>query len=408
MPLPRRSNSMTDQKKPGGRADYPDKPVILTFIGNYLPGYKAGGILRITVNTVDHLCDEFEFKIVTTDRDLGDDKPYPDVKLNQWQQVGNAQVYYLSSQSNTLKDIYNLIINTPHDMLYLNSFFDALTIKVLLNRKLRKMNFKPVIVAPWGEFGWASLKQKYPKKFVFIQLARLAGLYDNVTWRAASEFEMADIVKVMKIKSTNIHVTEDLPIKNISQDVSLNQSASDSLRIVFLSRISREKNLDYALMILKKVVAKVIFDIYGPAENTVYWDECRELIRHLPANVTVHYLGRVDSNEVVKIFSRYDLFLFPTGGEAYGHVIAECLIAGTPVLLSTETPWRNLKDDGLGWDIDLTQIDSFVEVIEDLALLNHDERLKQRSKIKTRIVERLLDPKILEENHRLFKKQLPH
>jgi hypothetical protein len=41
------------------------KPVILAFVGNYLPGYKAGGILRITVNTVDHLCDEFEFKIVT-------------------------------------------------------------------------------------------------------------------------------------------------------------------------------------------------------------------------------------------------------------------------------------------------------------------------------------------------------
>ena len=45
------------------------KPVILAFIGNYLPGYKAWGILRTVVNTLDHLCDEFEFWIVTRDRD---------------------------------------------------------------------------------------------------------------------------------------------------------------------------------------------------------------------------------------------------------------------------------------------------------------------------------------------------
>ncbi|MFH2047081.1 MAG: glycosyltransferase [Pseudomonadota bacterium] len=399
---------MSNYQQTDSSAKSCDKPVILTFIGNYLPGYKAGGILRITVNTVDHLCDEFEFKIVTRDRDLGDDNPYSDIKLNQWQQVGNAQVYYLSSQSNTLKDIYSLITNTPHDVLYLNSFFDLFTIKVLLNRKLHKKMFKPFIVAPWGEFGWASLKQKYLKKFVFIQFARLIGLYNNVTWRASSEFEMADIVKVMKIKIDEIHITEDLPIKNISQDVNLCQTDGNSLRIVFLSRISREKNLDYALEVLKKVNTKVIFDIYGPAENTVYWNECQALISQLPANVAVNYLGRVDSNEVVKIFGSYDLFLFPTGGEAYGHVIAECLTAGTPVLISTETPWRNLQDDGLGWDIDLTQQDSFVNVIEKLALLNHDDRLIKRSEIKTKIVERLLDPRILETNRQLFKKHLQH
>lgn len=403
---------MSYYKQPDSVIKCCDKPVILAFIGNYLPGYKAGGILRITVNTVDNLCNEFEFKIVTRDRDLGDDKPYPDIKINQWQQVGNAQVYYLSPQSNTIKEIFNLIASTPHQILYLNSFFDPFTIKALLNRKFHKASFKPVIVVPWGEFGWASLKQKYIKKFVFIQLAKLIGLYDNITWRASSEFEKSDIVKVMKIKSDAIQIVEDLPIKNIpnmSGGISFQLSSDDAgLRIVFLSRISREKNLDYALRILKKVKVKVVFDIYGPAENTIYWKECQELISQLPANVMVSYLGRVDANEVINIFSRYDLFLFPTGGEAYGHVIAECLTAGTPVLISTETPWRNMQDDGLGWDIDLTREDSFIEVIEKFALLNHDERLKQRSKIKTKIVERLFDPKILEANRQLFNKHLQH
>lgn len=387
------------------------KPIILIFIGNYLPGYKAGGILRITVNTVDHLCNEFDFRIVTRNRDLGDDESYPNIKFNQWQQVGNALVYYLSPQLNMVKNISDLIASTPHHVLYLNSFFDPLTISVLLCRKLRRSIFKPVIVAPFGEFAWASLKQKYSKKFIFIRIARLFGLYNNVTWRASSEFEAQDIIKVMEIKSDVIHITGDLPIKNVP-DVAFDavfKSSFDSkdLRIVFLSRISREKNLDYALKVLNKVKAKVIFDIYGPAENETYWKECQELIKQLPANVIVNYLGSVKSDQVLHIFSRYDLFLFPTGGEAYGHVIAECLISGTPVLISTETPWRNLQADGLGWDVDLAQFGFFVEIINKLALLSDIERLKKRAIVKTKIMERLLDPVVLESNRQLFKMQLP-
>ena len=190
-----------------------------------------------------------------------------------------------------------------------------------------------------------------------------------------------DIIKVMKIKSDAIHITGDFPIKNIPDafpDVTFKPPPDgEGLKLVFLSRISREKNLDYALRVLNKVNARVVFDIYGPAENATYWKECQELISQLPANVIVNYLGSVNPNQVVHIFSHYDLFLFPTGGEAYGHVIAECLISGTPVLISTETPWRNLQADGLGWDVDLAQMDSFVEIIERLALLSDDERLRK-------------------------------
>jgi glycosyltransferase involved in cell wall biosynthesis len=386
------------------------KPVILTFVGHYLPGYKAGGILRVVVNTIDHICDQFEFRIVTRDRDVGDDKPYLNIKLNQWQQVGNAMVYYLPPSSITVKRILNLIESTPHNALFLNSFFDPLTIKALLGRKLSKAKFKPVIVSAWGEFAWASLKQKYLKKLVFMLAAKLLGLYSNVTWRASSDLEKMDIIKVMKIKPDAIHITGDFPIKNIPSFVSgetfkLSADAG-SIRIVFLSRISREKNLDYALKVLSKVKAKALFDIYGPAENAAYWKECLELIGRLPANVTVNYQGVVNADQVLNVFRRYDLFFLPTGGEAYGHVIAESLVSGTPVLISTETPWRNLEADGLGWDVDLAQIDTFVKIIEKLALLSDIERLRQRAEVKIKIAERLSDPAVLESNRKLFTMQL--
>lgn len=385
-----------------------DRPVILTFVGNYLPGYKAGGILRTIVNTVDHLCDEFEFRIVTRDRDLGDDRPYIDIGINQWQKVGNAMVYYLPP-SGTRKDICNLIASTPHRVIWLNSFFDPLTIKTLLNIKLGTLPYSPVVVAPRGEFAWASLKQKYAKKLVFIQVARLLGLYKKVTWHASSEPEALDIIKVMKIPRHAIRVMDDFPIKT-DPEKSPNSTVQptpncENLRVIFLSRIAREKNLDYAIKILGKVNARVLFDIYGPAPDVAYWKECQNLIARLPATVTVNYLGSADPDQVVQIFSRYDLFLFPTGGEAYGHVIAECLTSGTPVLTSTQTGWRNLQAEGLGWDIDLVRDDAFVEVIENLALLSADERMGKRSLVKAKIIERLSNSTVLEAHRQLFSSQ---
>ena len=61
-----------------------EKPRILVFVLNYLPGYKSGGVLKTLANTVKWLADDYEFWIVTRDRDLGSAEPYPDVPVDQW------------------------------------------------------------------------------------------------------------------------------------------------------------------------------------------------------------------------------------------------------------------------------------------------------------------------------------
>ena len=129
------------------------RPVILTSVGSYLPGYKSGGSLRTVANMVDHLSDEFEFWIMTRDRDLGDASPYADIRPNRWQRVGNAMVNYLPPENCTLKGIAGLIANTQHDVMYLNSFFEPIfTIRPLLARRLGWLPQKPVIVRRAASF----------------------------------------------------------------------------------------------------------------------------------------------------------------------------------------------------------------------------------------------------------------
>ena len=69
---------------------------ILIVVGRYLPGFRAGGPIRSIANTVDWLGDEFEFQIVTADRDIGDKCPYPGIRRDDWQMVGKGQVRYVS------------------------------------------------------------------------------------------------------------------------------------------------------------------------------------------------------------------------------------------------------------------------------------------------------------------------
>jgi glycosyltransferase involved in cell wall biosynthesis len=125
---------------------------------------------------------------------------------------------------------------------------------------------------------------------------------------------------------------------------------------VFISRISPKKNLLFALRMLQSVLGDISFDIYGPIEDARYWNRCEKAIGTLPPNVRVKYMGMVEHEKVGEVFAEHDLFLFPTLGENYGHVICEALSAGCPVLISDQTPWRHLQEEGAGWDIPLAEM----------------------------------------------------
>ncbi|HDR1319161.1 TPA: glycosyltransferase, partial [Pasteurella multocida] len=152
------------------------------------------------------------------------------------------------------------------------------------------------------------------------------------------------------------------------------------LRICFLSRIAKIKNLYFALEILQKIDFPVFLGIYGPLEDKKYWNACLSLISKLPSHIEVKYYGIVENTKVQETISNYDLFFVPTQGENYGHVFIEALSSGTPILLSDQTPWRNLKDKGIGWDIPLARKDRFIHALQMFNHLNVEKRqiIKQK------------------------------
>ena len=181
---------------------------------------------------------------------------------------------------------------------------------------------------------------------------------------------------------------------------------SGQLKAVFLSRLSMKKNLDYALTILKSVRARVSFTIYGVLEDPEYWHHCQAIIAALPPNITVDYKGPLPHEKVVESLQAHEVFLFPTRGENFGHVILEALSAGLPVLISDQTPWRGLTDKGIGWDLPLDEPAGFSRRIEELAAVDQDayQPLRQRAWQYAQGIQR--DDKTVQANRSLFQKAL--
>ena len=379
---------------------------ILCLVGYYLPGYKGGGPIRTISNLIEHLGEEFDFWIITRDRDMGDSAPYPCI-TNSWVAVGNARVFYASPGQLTLFSLNKIINSIDYDVLYLNSFFDPIfTLFPLLGRYLARANTKPVVLAPRGEFSAGALRLKFFKKYIYIKLLKFIKLYNNITWQASSADELQDILTALNIDNRRIYVASDIPtrIKNIDKYLCEDELQDRSMvRVVFLSRITPMKNLDYALQIMTSVCVNVVFDIYGPKEDVTYWKKCKKLIDKLPDNILCNYRGIVEPDNVICIFSKYDLLFLPTRGENFGHVIAESLSVGTPVLISDKTPWHNLKNNKLGEELSLDAPDAFITCIEKTySDVLSKENYKLRKVVKNNALKHLNNPEVIDSNRNLF------
>lgn len=404
------------------------KPVVLVVLAHYLPGYRAGGPIRSIANMVEALGDDLDFRIVTRDRDLGDSAPFQQIESCRWVPVGKARVFYVPDTWRALGKLVWALIFTPADLVYLNSFFARrYSMLVLILRRLKVFRPESVLLAPRGEFSTGALCIKSWRKHAYIALARKAGLYGNVLWHASSQFEEQDIRNafcdqesiavagpiagqaVEPVRKLKIMTALDMAGEHAGARVPQRSlKARGRISLVFLSRVSRKKNLHGAIAMLHNLSGKVRFDIYGPIEDKGYWKACQQLTENLPANIEVRYRGEARHDAVHQILSENDALFFPTSGENYGHVIREALSAACPVIISDQTPWRDLQCLGVGWDIALGDTERFQSVIQSCIDMSPEDFAEHSLRAYQYSARLSRDPEIIVQNRNLFTRALSH
>lgn len=339
---------------------------ILIVMGGFFPGKKYGGP-PVSIDNFCTLMKEHKCYIVTHDHDLFESERYKNIDKG-WNNRGNCKVLYLCDAMYNKTTFEQVVKKIKPDIIYLQGLFQQCVLPCL---QLAKKYQIKVLLAPRGELCAGAFNMKKYKKLPYIQMLRVMGLIKNVHFQSTSDEETEAIKKLMKASNGHIHRLDNIPSIPKKEYPRREKTANEG-RFVFLSRIHPKKNLLFAISLFKGIKGKIEFDIYGPIEDEEYWNQCQEEIKKLPENVKVEYKRLVGHDQVHEVFSQYDAFLFPTLSENYGHVIAESLIVGTPVIVSDQTPWRGLKEVGAGWDISLDNEEGFKQSIQSVIYSNVD------------------------------------
>lgn len=379
---------------------------VLVFVDYYLPGFKGGGPVHSVSRLVKTLSGNVDFFVFTRDRDLGDAAAYSGVTVGDWARHNGVATFYAEPDQINSRTILAAIRDVQPDVIYLNSYFSKFTRAVLMLRVRGKLPGVAVVVAPRGEFSPGALQLKSAKKKVYLNVARVAGLHDGLTWHLSSDRELADARTALRSEPHCFIKPPDLAVVETELPERLKKPGAATF--AFISRIGPKKNLLGAIEMLRKVRGEAVFTIYGPIEDAAYWGQCEAAIASLPLNVRCEHAGPVVPAEVVGRLAEHHFFLFPTLGENFGHVIAEALTAGCPPLLSDQTPWSDLEGRGCGWTVPLEDSERWTQTLQACVDMPGEE-YKAMSEAAREYVEALADADAgAEKSKQMFEVAMSH
>jgi glycosyltransferase involved in cell wall biosynthesis len=202
---------------------------------------------------------------------------------------------------------------------------------------------------------------------------------------------------------------------SLKSQVSPLKSASTSLRLVYFGRLSPEKNLPFAFELLKEFAQAhperlVIYDLIGSG-SAAYEANLHSLSAKLPSTIQVNFIGQLSpealqtrlqpsglSSQVSSLSPpqapsnlptfppsssspppqvsslipqvsglSYHALLMPSLTENFSYTVLESLQAGIPVLISDQTPWRDLEAQGIGGDLPLEDLSAWAAALEQLS-----------------------------------------
>ena len=376
-----------------------NKKSVLIINRYFLPGIRAGGPIRSISNIAKYFKEYYNFHIVCLNRDYQSTKVYTTVPTAEWilDEDGNNILYLDKKQ---LHNWIKIIEEVNPDVIYLNSFFDysfSIKLQYLLARK--KIRCK-LVIAPRGEFVEGALKEKKLKKRLYLKFYNAFLKNKNTVYQATTALEKHQIYRQIDAKAK---VIEARNIPHLTSNNYRHPQMLQPLRICYCGRIHPYKNLSFAIEVLSKITdIPIEFNIIGAISDVEYWNKCTASLAKLNSNVTWKQLEPRHIDWFLEQLAGHHLTFNPSFGENFGHAIAESLSVGTPVLISDKTPWRNLNEYGVGWDIALAEIDTFVNVIRNFAQSDEANLLNIRNDCKRYLEAKFLGEQLTREYAELF------
>lgn len=118
------------------------------------------------------------------------------------------------------------------------------------------------------------------------------------------------------------------------------------IKVLFVGGLSQRKGLSYFFDAIKGLEKDIEATVVGRGNI----NECQALKYALS---TVNYIPSLPHDEILKLMSEHDLFIFPSLFEGFGLVITEAMSQGTPVITTDRTCGPDIMNNGTdGWVVE--------------------------------------------------------
>lgn len=358
----------------------------------FTPAYRAGGPVQSVLNLVSNFNEEIEYRIFCGNTDLNGEV-LAGIETDQWTIFNNhTQVWYASDDVS--KNITAQAEKLKPDVLFIIGLFSwHYNIVPLL---FCKAPLK--ILSARGMLHAGALAQKKLKKQVFLTALKIAGIVRKVTFHATDAAEY-DFIKAAFGSDAKIAVAKNYGRKVTAFDPP--EKEAGMLKLITVAIISPMKNYLKVLEALSKSIGEIEYNIYGPVKDPAYWELCREQMKSLPENITVHYHGETEPNAIDRLLKENHVFIMPSESENFGHSIYEALSAGKPVITSNTTPWNNLLQAKAGINVH-AEADEIKNAISLFTNMNNEEYKSFASGAKSYIAQHTDEAAIDLQYSRLF------
>jgi len=140
--------------------------------------------------------------------------------------------------------------------------------------------------------------------------------------------------------------------------------AEKKLKLLYVGRISKEKNLPLLEEIFRRIVETrndIHFIVVGDGP---YLKEMERALERLPVTFT----GFLEGEDLAQAYASSDIFIFPSTTDTFGNVVLEAQASGLPVIVTDEGgPKQNLVPDKTGFIVPAANPDAFIKAVLMLA-----------------------------------------
>lgn len=152
----------------------------------------------------------------------------------------------------------------------------------------------------------------------------------------------------------------------------------DAPLLLTVGRMGYEKNFPFLLRAFEKLVQKERTAHLVLIGHGVELETFIALAKKLRISDRVHFTGKIESQDMPKMYKEADLFVFPSKTETQGMVVLEAAAARLPIIVGTDKAYIGMVDHNENGFVVPYTYDAFVEAMS--TLINNPELRKEFGK----------------------------